>query len=85
MLKQKELLKARSRIWAAGFVLVRVDRNPGRVIAICRELWVKLQRSTFLENTRYQRTGLRPYAEYTGYTEGFLTAGGHGLSGVARS
>ena len=42
LLMQKELIKARSRVCAAGFILVRVDRSPGRVMVVCRELWVKL-------------------------------------------
>ena len=69
LLMQKELIKARSQVWAARFILVRVDRSPGRVMVICRELWAKLQQNTFLENLRYQPTGVRPSADDTNYAE----------------
>ena len=68
LLMQKDLIKARSRVWAAGFILVRVDRSPGRVMVVCRELWAKLQQNTFLENPRYH-TGIRPSADDTNYAE----------------
>ena len=40
-------------VHAAGFVFVRVDRSPGRVILVCREAWLALQRKTFLLSPRY--------------------------------
>ena len=37
----------------AGLRFVRIDRNPGRVMALCSRLWLELQRSTFLQSPRY--------------------------------
>ena len=53
VLKQRELLAAREKIWEVGMVIVRVDRSPGRVVVLCRELWVSTQNSVFLESPRY--------------------------------
>jgi hypothetical protein len=53
LLKQRELIAARSMVWEAGMVLVRVDRSPGRVVVLCRELWARIQDSVFLECSRY--------------------------------
>ena len=34
-------------------VLLRVDRSPGRIVAVCCELWKLPQSGTFLQNSRY--------------------------------
>ena len=49
------LFRARSPIWAAGMVLVKIDRNPGRVVLMCKEAWMNLQLSTFLLSPRYRQ------------------------------
>ena len=36
VLKQCELVAARKKVWEAG---VQLDRSPGRVVVLCRELW----------------------------------------------
>jgi len=46
-----------------GMVFLKVDRNPGRVIVACRELYGILHRSTFLGNPRYIALDLMPSAE----------------------
>ena len=38
-------------------------------MVVCRELWAKLQQDTFLDNPRYQPTGLRPSADDVNYSE----------------
>ena len=53
VLKQRELVAARKKVWEAGLLLVRVDRSPGRVVVLCRELWNFIQNATFLESSRY--------------------------------
>ena len=40
-------------VHAAGFLFVRVDRSPGRIILLCRDAWLALQRSVFLQSPRY--------------------------------
>ena len=45
--------QAAASIQRAGFILVRIDRNPGRIVVVCPFLWISLQRSTFLQNDRY--------------------------------
>ena len=38
-------------------------------MVVCRELWAKLQQNTFLENLRFQPTGVHPSADDTNYAE----------------
>ena len=54
------LTRARQRLWSHGMVMARIDRNPGRLVALCRALWVELQEATFLSNERYVLTALSP-------------------------
>ena len=51
--QQSHLVQARRQLWRHGIIAARVDRNPGRLVVLCRELWAQLQRSTFLNNERY--------------------------------
>ena len=37
-----------------GLVFVRIDRNPGRVVLMCRSLWLSMQMKIFLNNARYK-------------------------------
>jgi hypothetical protein len=41
-------------VHSGGFLFARVDRSPGRLVLLCREAWMALQRSTFLESARYR-------------------------------
>ena len=50
------LKEAAIPIYNAGFMFVRIDRNPGRLILLCPSLWFSLQKSTFLQSPRYRRT-----------------------------
>ena len=34
-------------------VLVRIDRNPGRVVMMCKALWLQLPDKTFTSCARY--------------------------------
>ena len=61
-LKQKKLIAARSKVWAGGLVLVRVDCSPGRLVVLCCELWKMLQDATFVQNSRYSTVDLPPAA-----------------------
>ena len=45
-------------VYKAGFMFVRIDRNPGRVILLCPTLWLSLQQSTFLGSPRYRDANL---------------------------
>jgi len=76
--KQKSLIAARAQIWAGGMVVVRLDRNPGRVIVICRKLWSDLQNTVFLQNPRYVRLDSPAAVDDVGYgrrmRESFLAA-----------
>ena len=56
----KHIKDALIPIRKAGFIFVRIDRNPGRVVLLCQSLWNSLQRSTFLSSTRYCRVDLPP-------------------------
>ena len=47
------LRQALRPIHHAGYVLVRIDRNPGRVVAMCCKLWELLQAKAFLCSQRY--------------------------------
>ena len=60
IMQQDRLLKARRQLWAHGLVVARMDRNPGRIVVMCRELWLQLQKSTFLENKRYAPADFPP-------------------------
>ena len=40
-------------VHSAGFLFVRIDRSPGRVMLLCREAWLALQRLAFLLSPRY--------------------------------
>ena len=63
VLKQKDLIAARSKVWAGGLVLVRVDRSPGRVVVLCRELWDSLQKAAFVQNFRYRTVDVPPSSD----------------------
>ena len=53
VMNRSSLAQARKSAWNGGIVLCRVDRNPGRLIAVCRDVWVEFQNRTFLQNSRY--------------------------------
>ena len=40
-------------IYRANMVFVRIDRNPGRAILMCKALWVDLQQHIFVSCPRY--------------------------------
>ena len=44
----------------SGFLFVRIDRNPGRVILLCPLLWASLQNKAFLQSPRYRTVDLTP-------------------------
>ena len=52
MLIQRNIRKALRIVHNAGFLFVRIDRSPGRVMAICREAWQHLQQVAFLHSPR---------------------------------
>ena len=58
LVRQKELLAARKLVWRGGLLLVRVDRSPGRIMVLCRELWSSVQDQVFLQSPRYETVGL---------------------------
>ena len=74
---QDYLLRARRRLWSHGMVASRVDRNPGRLVVLCRELWLELQHITFLRNERYALLSWRPSNDDPDYAnvirDSFLT------------
>ena len=57
LVRQKELLAARKLVWRGGLLLVRVDRSPGRIMVLCRELWSSVQDQVFLQSPRYETVG----------------------------
>ena len=66
-MQQERLLQARRQLWSQGLVVARIDRNPGRVLVMCRALWLELQHTTFLDNDRYELTPLPPSADDADY------------------
>ena len=74
-LRQKAIRSAVQWMWQAGLVAVRIDRNPGRVIVLCREAWLRINRECFLESPRYGLAALPPAADVPDYakteTEGY--------------
>ena len=54
-LKGSFLTVQRKKINGSGFIFVRIDRNPARLILLCREAWVLLQRAAFVSQ-RYEHT-----------------------------
>ena len=68
-LRQRDLARIRQKVWDGGVVLVKIDRNPGRLIAVCRELWMMLQNKTFLQNDRYVPVNAIPSIDDSGYVE----------------
>jgi hypothetical protein len=53
------LRPALRRVHAAGFVFLQVDRNPQRLVAVCRKAWYEMHCSVFL-TPRYSVTCLPP-------------------------
>ena len=53
MLLQANMRKALRPVHRAGFLFVRIDRSPGRIVLMCREAWLHLQRTAFMESPRY--------------------------------
>ena len=53
MLIQRNIRKALHVVHKSGFLFVRIDRSPGRVMVICREAWQHLQQVAFLRSPRY--------------------------------
>jgi hypothetical protein len=53
LLQRSTLRRVRKRFWQRGLVMVRIDRNPGRLILLCKEGWVHLQQQAFLASPRY--------------------------------
>ena len=56
ILLRSYLAKQRRLVAKEGIVLVRIDRNPGRVIALCVEGWKALNRTVFYDSPRYVAT-----------------------------
>ena len=50
-----------------SLTVIRIDRNPGRLVVMRRDLWLVLQNSTFLENDRYVSSQLLPSCDDAGY------------------
>ena len=59
-LLMSNLKKAARPVYDAGFMFVRVDRNPGRIILLCPLLWISLQRAAFLDSPRYRVVDVTP-------------------------
>ena len=53
ILFQQNIRKALQAVHRAGLMFVRIDRSPGRVVVMCREAWLHLQRTAFLHSYRY--------------------------------
>ena len=68
-LRHGTLLRARKPVWEAGLVFVRVDRNPGRLVLMCRERWLELQRCAFLASPRYVISGAAPVSADDDYAK----------------
>ena len=62
-LQQRAIRSAVRRMWRAGLVAVRIDRNPGRVIVLCKEAWLRINKTCFMESPRYNVTALAPAAD----------------------
>jgi hypothetical protein len=73
-LRQREIRGAVQRMWQAGLVAVRIDRNPGRVIVLCREAWLRIHQECFLNSPRYGHTALLPAAEDPDYAKSEVDA-----------
>ena len=56
MLIRNSLVQHGNRIDNHGLVLVRIDRNPGRVMAMCVEAWKQLNAAVFTASPRYLHT-----------------------------
>ena len=69
IMQQTSLVRIRHETWRSGMVLARIDRNPGRLVAMCRDLWMELQKSTFLRNERYCIVNLPPSDDDISYPE----------------
>ena len=69
IMQQQKLLSLRRQIWSNGMILARIDRNPGRLVVMCRDLWTELQTSTFVRNDRYCIVDLTPSADDSGYAD----------------
>lgn len=52
-LRKEVVFKAVESVWRSGFVFVKLDRNPGRVVLMCVEAWRSLHNTTF-KHSRYQ-------------------------------
>ena len=66
-MQQGVLVRARRQVWDGGMVFVRIDRNPGRLVVMCRELWIHIQKATFLHNDRYVAVNAAPSVDDTKY------------------
>ena len=53
MLMQNNIRTALRSIHNAGYLFVKIDRSPGRVMLMCRHAWLFLQQSAFLQSPRY--------------------------------
>ena len=58
MLVRSNIMEQRKCINAHGLVLVRIDRNPGRVVGMCIEAWKQLNATVFTSSPRYLATDL---------------------------
>ena len=77
IMQQKDLLRIRQQIWKSGMVFARIDRNPGRMVILCRDLWIDMQKTTFLQNERYVAVDTMPSKDDSEYAvnvrESFLS------------
>ena len=53
MLMQNNIRTALRSIHNAGYLFVKIDRSPGRLMLMCRHAWLFLQQSAFLQSPRY--------------------------------
>ena len=67
IMQQAALIHMRQQIWDAGMIIVRIDRNPGRLIVLCRELWKETQKAAFLQNQRYAIVSAIPSVDDVNY------------------
>ena len=58
MLIRSNIAQQRRQVNSHGLILVRIDRNPGRVMAMCVEAWKQLNAAVFTASPRYLATDL---------------------------
>ena len=59
-------------LWQQGLVAVRIDRNAGRIIVMCREVWTQLHDLAYSSNARYRTVDVVPSSDDTEYARKVL-------------